>query len=309
MLAFLEGMASGLGGEVVTYTSSNTVTITSPNRLDSQGHKFSVSAPLGAPLRVSASPQWEEMGGAAGLGKVLSAVESVSNAMAGVSLTQPSMYRRYYKGTDPLSFEAVLNFYATSEDTAKSEVFDKLVTLIGFCYPRQSPEPISDNLYAYIPPGPNLWGQEIVDAETGERTFKGGALQEASYKAPEEGANLVQSAVGLAVSGANALTGLARGLVSQFTAKAGLSDGEVDYITFQFGKLLHLSVCYLDSVSVEFSQTLTPDGWPHAGKATCKVRTYEGSYWVDKVGFDLGNRPASNFTVGGIIDGFAGVFT
>ena len=115
MLAFLEGMASGLGGEVVTYTSSNTVTITSPNRLDSQGHKCSVSAPLGAPLRVSASPQWEEMGGAAGLGKVLSAVESVSNAMAGVSLTQPSMYRRYYKGTDPLSFEAVLNFYATSE--------------------------------------------------------------------------------------------------------------------------------------------------------------------------------------------------
>lgn len=307
MLAFLEGAASGLSGEMVTYTSSNTVTITSPNRVDAKGRSFSVSAPLGAPLRVSASPQWEEMGGAAGLGKVMSAVESITTAMAGISITQPAMYRRYYKGTDPLSFEAVLNFYATSEVTAQSEVFDKLVTLIGFCYPRQSPEPISDNLYAYIPPGPNLWGQEIVDAETGERTFKGGALQESKFQAPEDG-NILDKALGFASSTANSLIGLAKGVKNKFTAKSGLSDGEVDYITFQFGKLLHLSVCYLDSVSVEFSQTLTPDGWPHAGKATCKVRTYEGSYWVDKVGFDLGNRPASNFTVGGIIDGVLGFF-
>lgn len=97
-----------------------------------------VSAPLTQDLSTSISNQWSDyfQGGVFGAAfNILDQVSDFSLAWKGVSLHQPYMSRKMWKGTSPLSFQLDFNFVAIKD--AKTDVVDKVNAIAVMATPHK----------------------------------------------------------------------------------------------------------------------------------------------------------------------------
>lgn len=235
LMTALDGFFSSLDTDNFTLTDENLVTIWCPQR----GKSF--SAPLCSPFQLNGIAQWESLG-ASPLGNVLGVVDKAAGALTGTTIKQPWFARKYWKGTDPLSFSFVMDLWA--KENAEKEVFRPCETLVGFLYPRNNPSAGSGVLRTFIPPGPNLF------------------------------------------TGYNSEGKMSTGLLSE-----ALDSSPGDYFSITVGNMLYLELCYINTVSVNFSPVLDETGFPHQATVTVSVTSFDsgvvghdGSYSISQSG-------------------------
>lgn len=155
-LSAIEGLSNNIAlYDTYLYNDEQKVVISCKNRLEGSS---SIKAKLMSPLTVSVTASWQGLDSLGGVGQVLNAVNAVSVAIKGVSISQPWFSRKFWKSTEPIKLSAKLGFYAHSSSTAYSDVYLPCNKLIGLCYPRQvSGDSGSELLALYAPPGPNIF--------------------------------------------------------------------------------------------------------------------------------------------------------
>ena len=82
--------------------------------------------------------------------------------------------------------------------------------------------------------------------------------------------------------------------------------GASDYVEFKFGNMIHLLMCYLKDVEVNFSTTLDSTGYPHAANVTVHIRSFDNNFVAKDGKFQLTDYKPIALNVGMIGDILSG---
>lgn len=233
-----------------------------------------VSSYLSEPLRFSAKANWQEMfgGGVMSIaGTGLGLLTDLAQYGKGWTVQQPWMNRKMYKSTNPLSFSVKLPFVATSDATASAEVFEPLQTLMSFCYPRLLSNKSGTGDKSALE---GIFG----DGESMQLAEKKGNL---ANRAQDDMSGIDSEDLGILPGFINAIKAYAiPGPGLRFGMQSD-KDVQGDNVAVYIGNYLMFKACYLESVEVEFSEVMTPSGYPVSGSATVQVTCMEANYCLN----------------------------
>lgn len=231
------------------------------------GKKRRVSSYLSEPLKFSAKANWQEMfgGGVMSIaGTGLGLLTDLAQYGKGWTVQQPWMNRKLYKSTTPLSFTLKLPFIATSVDTAKEEVWDPLEALLSFVYPRKLSKEDGTDVSATEALGDSKLVQVSMKKQS--------AVNNEENHVNAEDVGVLPAFLGLFKAYAIPGPGL------RFGMSAGDQSTHGDNVAISIGQFLSFSACYLESVEVELSEVMTPNGYPTSGTATVQATCMEANY-------------------------------
>lgn len=274
----IQAYADNLLNDVYTLDDQNSVIIGCQNR-----YPETVTGYLASPFAFDVTAEYQKYGDLPNLSSILGVLDAGANIIAGMTMQQPWFGRKYWKGTNPITFAIKVAFIATSD--AKTDVYDKVETLVGYLYPRKLTSSTANGVHLYVPPGPNLFTYADEDG-----------VKQGSLVNTLNNSSILQT---LGVSNA----------VQNFTAKLQLDKGGPDSHSIRVGSMMDLKVCYLDKVGVQFSQTLDSRGYPHYALCTISVSAFDSSFADERGVFSLKQTTALNCNLSGILEGAKATLT
>lgn len=230
--------------------------------------KGRVSGILNGGVKLNGQAQWEEMmgGGIMSLGGSL--VETGNNLLQfvkGSSIQQPWMNRKMWKSTKPFSFDIPLSFVATTDPL--NDVVRPCLALLSFCYPRELKYKDDNGNMQSVDSYQALKSAGLVDKNGGNSfggSLTGTALQTlALYNIPGPGL--------------------------RYGTQNATPQDQGDPVTVVVGRMFAFGACYLESVNVEFSQSMDYDGLPIAASVNVKATvmdaaccSYDGNFLIQE---------------------------
>lgn len=225
---------------------------------------------LSSPIKFSGKANWKEMfGGGLGsaVGTGISALNNIAQYFKGVTIQQPWMNKKLYQSTNPISFTLDLNFVA--EEDAKADVWDPLVALLSFVYPR-------------LLQGSGTF--EKTDKVTGvtTKTTYSGDMNALGYLGAATGNEYCQKQATIYQTPNDSKSSIATNDAGVVAAAAnlcklysipgpGLREGYGDKVEVIIGKYMAFSDCYVENVDIELGNVMNSDGYPLQGNAKVTV--------------------------------------
>ena len=233
-----------------------------------------VSGVMNAGIRINGKAQWKNMfdGGVTSLaGKTIDQVSNIAQWSQSVSLQQPWMNRKIYNKTEPFSLEIPMSFVCQQGD-AKAEVYDPVMALLSFIYPRQYPSSTNSEPVTGLTLAKGLFSkikEKITGSKLGQNVkeeFSGVSLD-----------GFDQSLVGSLLNAVGAYVVPGPGLKYDSTNKYNINESG-DYVEVTIGNIFNLGACYLEDINIEFSQAMNAFGYPLAAKVTVKATSMNTCY-------------------------------
>jgi hypothetical protein len=138
-------------------SQSTTIEIYCPNRgIDLGAENAGVIGIIPKDLTFIAKSNWEPAFGALKDNAYFSTVDTLAQFAGGISVNQPFLARKVWKGSEPFQFKVDISFIAQGD--AKTDVYIPMTTLMGFCLPRnliKGSNSQTGDVGAFTIPGPN----------------------------------------------------------------------------------------------------------------------------------------------------------
>ena len=259
---FVEDVYSRDGGSVpsegnIIFTSS-TPTYPQEVVICCENKKLVVRCPLGGPLQLSATAEWEEMfGGGIGAigGGILGTANNVLQWAGGKTMQQPWMNRKIYKNTKPFSFTLPLNFITPAGENPCEWVAKPTIALLSLLYPRMLTKKDANG--------------NTVKGKDGKAVQQGGGDLANGLDAKTGGDGSSVGAAALKTLNFYAIPG--PGL--RYDSDEASKDEKGDAVNIMAGNMFNFGACYVTNVSITYSESFNEFGYPLAAKvslqATC----------------------------------------
>ena len=225
-------------------------------------------------ISISATANWKSIfdsGVASVLKQGMNSISGTLSWMQGQSVMQPWMNRKVWESTQPFTVTIPISFVSTLGD-AKSEVYDPIMALLSFCYPRQYGLGENGTTGKYHP-------DQSVSALT---TF-----QKLVSKVSTGMDKIGLSAIGSYINEFKATddTTAIGAMLNSFKLynipgpALNTQDKELgDPVSIMIGPAFNLGVVYLKDVKIDSSKTLDPSGYPLAAKVTLTAEPANACY-------------------------------
>ncbi len=236
-----------------------------------------VSGILNGGVKLNAQAEWTEMmsGGIMSLGGSL--IETGNNLLQfvkGSSIQQPWMNRKMWKSTKPFSFEIPMSFVATTDPV--DDVIRPALALISFTYPRE------------------------LSTSGGNQANAYNALHERGF---DKNGSMKNSLVGTAMQTLNLYN--VPGPALRYGTKEAKGDDEGDPVSIVIGKMFAFGACYIENVSVEYSQAVDYDGFPIAVNVNVKATVMDAACCQTDGNFLVQEFYGSSEALGQFLDKFS----
>ena len=226
-------------------TENQIVTI---SRLNGSNVLKQVDGVMSEGLKLKIHSEWKSLNDNSIFGAVYKIQETLSDsaqlgltstsAGGGLSFIQPWNNRKLWGGTQPFPLDFSMTFF--SQDNSKTDVFDKVITLVSFCMPRKVNNVIGGvmkDLGGLIDYG----GSTVSGEHKNLMTAFANAMETWSIPGPS--------------------------LYFDGQSKNGDQAGKGDPTTIVIGNMFAFGGCYITDVSTEWSPTFDSSGYP----IWCKV--------------------------------------
>ena len=229
-------------------------------------NKGSVTGYLSEGVKLTGQSDWEQITSNSMVNTIYKLIETVDTTQqmgfvpsnsgstansAGISYIQPWASRKFWKGSKP--FTTTIPFNLVSITNAKTDVYDKAVTLLSFCYPRDLANTVT------------TFKDAVSNLKIGEKQ-----LFLTQGTGTDGKPNLVNSLTSAIKSWAIPGPSLTYG---------GENDqSKGDAVTISIGNLFVFGACYVNQVNLEFSSTLDNNGYPLWCKCSISFDTMESNY-------------------------------
>ena len=243
-----------------------------------------VSGLLNGGLKLNGHAEWTEMmgGGIMSLGG--SMIETGNNLLqftSGSSIQQPWMNRKMWKTTKPFSFDIPMSFVATTDPL--NDVVRPCMALMSFIFPRELETKDGEQSNAYTKLNSMSGGK--LGKVIGNSSLVGTALESiAFYNIPGPA-------------------------LRYGTKNAKGTDNEGDPVKIVIGKLFAFGACYLEDVSVEWSQSSDFEGYPIAANVNVKATVMDAACCQTDGNFLIQEFYGSSENVGNFLDKFGDTIT
>jgi hypothetical protein len=235
-----------------------------------------LAAVLDGGITLSAKSNWQ--GYFSAIPSVLGMVDGAAQLFKGMSISQPWFGRKYWKGTDPMSFTVKVQFVSFKD--AKEEVYEPVMTLMSFLYPQLMGDgSANDPNTIYIKefrtatttsPVIGADGKPVMGLDGNPVTKTVTTQVSVPVDTKNQRANLISLCK---VPGPTLFfNGGSNSVASGINMDAGSP------VSISLGKFFNFNGCYITSVTTVIGNSFNAEGYPHSASATVTFEAMDVSY-------------------------------